>query len=95
MFGYMGKKLTSEDTVEGEVKMFDIPQIFGHIGLAMLVFEGNGSIINVRAESKNPQRFTKVFTAAIISVIVLFMVFSSIAYITYKDDCKSIFVLSL
>ena len=54
MFGYMGKKLATDDTAEGKVELFDLRQTNGHIGLAMLVFEGNGSIINVRAESKNP-----------------------------------------
>jgi hypothetical protein len=29
--------------------------VFGHIGFAMFVFEGNAAVINIRAEAKHPE----------------------------------------
>ena len=61
----------------------------------MFVFEGNAVVVNVRAETINQDKYPKILTTAIISVVALFLVFSMLAYGTYKDQCESIFVLSL
>ena len=53
MFGYLGKKLHNGQEVEGDMKVFDVYQFFGNIGVAMFVFEGNAVVINVRAETIN------------------------------------------
>ena len=37
------------------IKAWDTVGVFGHIGFAMFVFEGNAAVINVRAETKNQQ----------------------------------------
>ena len=53
MFGFLFDKLSKDEEVPGEMKVFDVAQFFGNIGVAMFVFEGNAVVINVRAEAKN------------------------------------------
>ena len=79
----------------GSLKVFDIKEFFGNIGVAMFVFEGNACVINVRAETINTDKYPKILTMAVTTVITLFMIFATIAYVTYKGDCDPIFVLSL
>ena len=95
MFGYLGEKLNTDQEVPGEIKIFDVAQVFGNIGVAMFLFEGNAVVINVRAETKNQHRYPTILTTSFISVISMFMVFGILAYSVYKDQCNSIFVLNL
>ena len=95
MFGYMGKKIHDDEQVPGSLKVFDVAEFFGNIGVAMFVFEGNACVINVRAETINQHKYPKILTSAVTSVLTLFMIFSMVAYVTYKEDCNPIFVLSL
>lgn len=95
IFGYLGTKIHNGEAVPGELKVFDTYQVFGNLGVAMFVFEGNAVVINVRAETINQDRYPKILTTAITSVLTLFMVFAVVAYVTYKDTCNSIFVLNL
>jgi hypothetical protein len=61
MMGYTGNKLLNhtgcdpEDTQLGpcSVKVIDVFQVFGNIGFAMYMFEGNACVVNIRAEAKN------------------------------------------
>jgi len=94
MFGYLGKKINNGDVVEGELKVWDTWQLFGNIGVAMFVFEGNAVVINVRAETINQDRYPKILTTAVCSVVLLFMIFSTVGYSTYVGDCNPIFVLN-
>lgn len=50
----------------------------------MLVFEGNAVVVNVRAETINQHKYSKILTTSILSVLALFMVFAMVAYVTYK-----------
>jgi len=36
-----------------ETKIFNPAEVFGHIGFAMYMFEGNACVVNIRAEAKN------------------------------------------
>lgn len=69
--------------------------VFGHIGVAMFVFEGNAVIMNVRAETKNKKQYPKILVLAIVSTLSLFMVFALICYLTFGEDTNSILTLSL
>lgn len=53
IFAYLGAKIHNNETVEGDIKVFDTFQVFGNLGVAMFVFEGNAVVINIRAETKN------------------------------------------
>lgn len=85
MFGYCFNKLANHDAVYTDVKYFDFLGMFGHIGVAMFVFEGNAVIMNVRAETINKDRYPVILNLAIVTTISLFMVFASVCYITYRD----------
>mmetsp|Transcript_560 Transcript_560/g.751 ORF Transcript_560/g.751 Transcript_560/m.751 type:complete len:310 (+) Transcript_560:71-1000(+) len=95
MMGYLGEKLAHDEEVQGPLKVFEPFQFFGNIGVAMFLFEGNAVVINVRAETINQEKYPRILTTALVSVISLFIVFALVAYATYKDTCDPIFVLNL
>ena len=66
----------------------------GYIGFAMFVFEGNAAVVNVRAECKDQKAYPKVLTAAIITMLVIFNIFSTVAYFTYAGQTNSILALN-
>lgn len=55
IFGYCINLFVTGTAVYSPVNYFDISGMFGHIGVAMFVFEGNAVIMNVRAEAKNKE----------------------------------------
>lgn len=69
--------------------------MLGHIGVAMFVFEGNAVIMNVRAETKDINRYPYILNGAILFTVVLFMSFASLCYLTYRDLTLPIFTMSL
>ena len=95
MFGYNFNLIANHEAVYTDLKYFDVLGMFGHIGVAMFVFEGNAVIMNVRAEAINKDKYPMILNLAIVTTISLFMVFASVCYITYRDSVNDIFVLSL
>lgn len=85
IFEYCISHLADGTSVHGDVNYFNISGIFGHIGVAMFIFEGNACIVNIRDEAKDKVKFPKILVASIISTISLFMVFGLIAYFTFLD----------
>jgi amino acid permease len=53
MIGFLSNKLSNDDYSHEELNLFDISSIFANIGITIFVFEGNGVVINLRAEAKN------------------------------------------
>jgi hypothetical protein len=53
LIGYDIDLLSTGRGVEGDIKILDIKQLLGFLGIAMFSFEGNGVILNLRAEAKN------------------------------------------
>ena len=95
MFGMLEKYTEKGLVVEGDLKVFDMAQVWGNIGVAMFVFEGNAVVINLRAEAKNPQRYPCILTMAIVVVLIIFGVFSLSAYYVFRSETSTIFTLSL
>ena len=95
MFSMLGDKIAKDEEVKSDLKVFDIAAFFGNIGVAMFVFEGNAVVINVRSESKNQEKYGFILISATATIITLFMVFSTFAYVVYRDETNSIFTLNL
>ena len=53
IFTYCFNMIATDQAVTSPLKLFDVAGMFGHIGVAMFVFEGNAVIMNVRNETKN------------------------------------------
>lgn len=53
IFGFCIDLFSSGSAVYTPINYFNLSGMFGHIGVAMFVFEGNAVIMNVRAETKN------------------------------------------
>lgn len=59
--------------------------IFSNIGIAMFCFEGNGVVINLKAEAKDKRKYFSMLKLAILTCIIWYMLIAVIAYITMKD----------
>ena len=69
--------------------------MFGNIGVAIFVFEGNACVINVRSETKNQDKYHIILSSAVGTIMTLFMVFSTFGYVVYKGETNPIFTLNL
>lgn len=85
MFYFCFDKMLSADAITTPIKVFDFSGLVGHIGVAMFVFEGNAVIMNVRAETRNKEKYPFLLKMAILSTVSLFMVFALVCYLTYRD----------
>lgn len=85
IFGYCFEKMASHEATTTHATIFDIEGILGHIGVAMFVFEGNAVIMNVRAETRNKQKYPYVLKMAIVTTLSLFMVFAMVCYFAYRE----------
>jgi amino acid permease len=62
MMGYTTEVMTNktgcnvlEPPYECSIQTWSTIGVFGHIGFAMFVFEGNAAVINIRSEAKHPE----------------------------------------
>ena len=53
MVGYMWKITDKYGVADGEMKVLDFSQVAANFGIAVFFFEGNASVVSIRAESKN------------------------------------------
>lgn len=83
---YCTEHLSSGDYSHDEIKLFDVTKMFGYIGITIFVFEGNGVVINLRAESKDKQKYRFMLYLAILTVITWYMLLGTITYITYRSQ---------
>ena len=86
LIGYLSNELATGHAVPGSVKVFDFGQFFGYMGIAMFAFEGNGIVINLKAEAQDKKRYPHLLRMSILTVIVWYMIIANIAYATYKGD---------
>lgn len=86
MIGYCTDTIASGHQVAGEVKVFDIKAFFGYIGIAMFAFEGNGVVINLKAEARDKNRYPIILQLAILSIIVWYMTIGTLSYVTFKAE---------
>jgi amino acid permease len=68
----------------GTIKIFDVSQFFGYIGIAMFSFEGNGIVINLKAAARNKRKFPGLLKAALLTIIIWYMILGTLSYATYK-----------
>ena len=52
----------------------------------MFTFEGNGIVINLKAATRDKQRYPSLLRFAMLTIIVWYMILSSVSYATYKDQ---------
>ncbi|TNV72261.1 hypothetical protein FGO68_gene13750 [Halteria grandinella] len=90
MVGYCSDKLIKGDYVHQELKFFDPLQFFGYIGIAMFSFEGNGIVINLQAEAQNKKRYPSHLRFAVLTIIIWYMILSTVCYATYRGTAGSV-----
>jgi amino acid permease len=95
IFAICSNNIVQGTDVQGPIKIFDIQAIFGQVGVAMFVFEGNAVILNLRDEARDRKNFPSTLKVSIITTIGVFMVFASIGYIAFKDETEDILTLNL
>jgi amino acid permease len=86
LIGFCGNLMALGQAPIGVIKLFDISQFFGYIGIAMFSFEGNGIVINLKAAARNKTRFPNLLRGALLTIIIWYMLLGSLSYATYKQD---------
>lgn len=72
------------------MKVFDISQFFGYMGIAMFAFEGNGIVINLKAEAKDKVKYPSILRLSILTIIVWYMILATVCYATYRGSLGSV-----
>lgn len=86
MIGYLTDTLASGGADDSELKLFNIVGVFANIGIAVFCFEGNGIVINLKAEARNQSRYYLILKLAILTVISWYMLLATISYITFRNS---------
>eukprot|EP00347_Sterkiella_histriomuscorum_P016583 403352633 len=84
MIGICGSELNNGTYVHEPVRVFDVENFFGYIGIAMFIFEGNGIVLNLNHEAKDKKKYPKILTSAVITVITWYMIMTFVCYFTYR-----------
>ena len=56
------------------------------LGMAIYSFEGIGIVMPVMHACDSPEKFTKILTYAILTLVILIVVFSELCYLTWGTD---------
>jgi uncharacterized protein with PQ loop repeat len=64
--------------------MFNVKGTFSNIGIALFVFEGNGLILNLRANAQNKKNYPSILMKSIFILIIFYMTFASICYSAFR-----------
>ena len=67
----------------------------GNIGIASYLFEGNGVILNVKAETKNRHIYHIILILAVALLCGIVVLLSGIVYYVYGDQTETMFTLNL
>lgn len=86
LISYCGDKLSHDTYVHEDMKVFDVSQFFGYIGIAMFIFEGNGIVLNLNNEAKDKSKYPKILVSAVITVIIWYLCLSMVCYSTYRGQ---------
>jgi amino acid permease len=84
MIGYCSSQISEGKVVDEPMKVFDPWQFFGYVGIAMFSFEGNGIVINLKAEARDKKKYPSLLRWSILTIIIWYMIISTIAYATYR-----------
>jgi amino acid permease len=52
----------------------------------MFVYEGNGVILNLRAEAKNPKAYPRLLSLAVLVLVIIYMILGTMGYLCYRTD---------
>jgi amino acid permease len=88
MIGTLANKLSTDSYSHTPINWFDVSSIFSNIGITIFVFEGNGVVINLRAEAKNKKKYPFLLRMAILTIITWYMILATISYVTFRSDIK-------
>ncbi len=84
LIGYCSIQMGEGHEFKGPVKVFEVSQFFGYIGIAMFVFEGNGIVLNLNNEAKDKKKYPNILTAAVLTIILFYLLLSMVCYFTYR-----------
>lgn len=59
---------------------------FAMVGFAFFMFEGIGCLLPVMKETKEPEHFTKITVAALVTLCTIYVLFSFLCYYTWGTD---------
>jgi proton-coupled amino acid transporter len=85
LIGYCGEQLSNGNYPSDiPITIFNMKGTFVNVGIVMFVFEGNGVIMNLRANASNPDKYPKILTLAIFLIVVLYLIIAIVCYVTFR-----------
>lgn len=75
-----------------KVNVWNLPQF---LGVAVYTFEGIGTLFSVRSTMKTPADFPHILKYQMIIIVMLFITFPAICYLTFQDDVPEIMIFTL
>ena len=95
LVGYLSKLISKDAIANGSLKVIDFTQIVGNIGIASYLFEGNGVIMNVKAETKNQHLYHRIVILAVSMLCAIVVFLSGIVYFVYREETSPMFTFNL
>lgn len=86
---------TSSTPVLEEVNWIDFSAVLGRMGVAMHVFNGTPSILNIRSEAQHKSHYPLLLKTSILFLLGLFTIYGATSYLAYKNDTQPIFIMTL
>ena len=93
--GYLSKLISKDAMATTPLKVIDFTQIAGNIGIACYLFEGNGVIMNVKAETKNQHLYHRILILAVTMLCAIVVFISGIVYYVYREETSTMFTFNL
>lgn len=67
-----------------ELSWFNGTAVIGRIGIAMHIFAGNPSVINIYSEARDQKKYPTLLKIAVFFCLTLFTIYAALAYIAYR-----------
>lgn len=68
------------------IEYFNFYAVVGRIGVAMHIFAGNPSVINIYGEARNQHNYPRILKIAVYFCLILFVCYASVSYIAYREN---------
>jgi amino acid transporter len=78
--------IVDENYPDVNLKPFNAKGTFSNVGIALFVFEGNGLILNLRANALNKKKYPSILIYSILILIIFYMTFASVCYEAFRKD---------
>ncbi|CDW82702.1 UNKNOWN [Stylonychia lemnae] len=96
IFSYSIDKIkTNEQEPFEDIQWFNLSAVLGRVGIAMHIFSGNPSILNIQSEARNKKRYPTLLKLGVLFLLILYSLYGTVSYIAYREKTQPIFIMSM